>query len=100
MTAAAAASVLAERLRKAIAEFPWPLEPITASLGVASLTGAVNPRASNLLEQADRALYHSKNQGRNRVSHHDDLIRNGFVSPFYGENGKVEVAITATGRRE
>jgi len=59
---------LAERLRAAIEGFEWPLRPVTASFGVAtfSLRAA---SASDLVDEADKALYHSKNDGRNRVSH-------------------------------
>jgi two-component system, cell cycle response regulator len=63
---------LAERLRVVIEAHRWPLRSVTASLGVAMLSPAT-PDASALLEWADRALYHSKRQGRNRVTHHDDL---------------------------
>jgi diguanylate cyclase (GGDEF)-like protein len=58
---------IAEQLRTAIASHPWPLRPVTASLGVASTTGdGADP--FDLLSRADRALYRSKEQGRNRVS--------------------------------
>jgi diguanylate cyclase (GGDEF)-like protein len=61
------ALVVAEQLRAAISAHPWPLRPITASFGVASALGdRADP--SDLLSRADRALYRSKDQGRNRVS--------------------------------
>ena len=66
-----AARVFAERVRAAIATTPWPLRPVTASLGVAtSRTGVSDGEA--LLAQADDALYRAKRAGRNRVVHHDD----------------------------
>ncbi len=68
------ARAAAERIRDAVAARPWPLRPISLSLGVATLsTGTTDP--SVLIEQADRALYRSKRTGRNRVTHHDTLNR-------------------------
>jgi two-component system cell cycle response regulator len=63
---------LAERLRAVLAAEPVPWEdkkiPITASLGVASLT-CCGPAASKekLLGTADGRLYRAKETGRNRV---------------------------------
>jgi diguanylate cyclase (GGDEF)-like protein len=59
---------VAERLRSAIAKSPWPRREVTASLGIGTI-GPNTARASTLLEQADRALYHSKQAGRNQVTH-------------------------------
>ncbi len=59
---------VAERLRLAIAERAWPYQPVTVSLGIASLTPAL-AHHSHLLDQADRALYRSKACGRNCVTH-------------------------------
>jgi len=58
---------VAERLRSAIAYQPWPLRKVTASLGVAT-TGRDTPNAAALVDQADRALYHSKQAGRDQVT--------------------------------
>jgi diguanylate cyclase (GGDEF)-like protein len=60
---------VAERLRSAIADGAWPRRAVTASLGI----GTIGPRTagpSTLVEQADRALYHSKQAGRNQVTHY------------------------------
>lgn len=59
---------LSERLRLAVAHDRRPLQPVTASFGVATRTASTvgSPR---LIEEADRALYHSKACGRNRVTH-------------------------------
>jgi diguanylate cyclase (GGDEF)-like protein len=70
---AAAGRTLSERLRATVAEHPWPVGCVTISVGVSTLQ---NPAGTNvkLVEQADRALYHSKRTGRNRITHHDDLL--------------------------
>lgn len=72
-TAAARALELAERLRAAIEDHPWPLRGITASLGVATMSSSL-PQPSSLLSRADQALYHSKRRGRNRVTHFDAML--------------------------
>jgi len=70
--------IVGERLRAAVADFTWSLRPVTISLGIATLSpGALAP--GRLVEDADQALYRSKQLGRNRVVHHD--LDDG-TSPF------------------
>ncbi|GIV17163.1 MAG: hypothetical protein KatS3mg022_2598 [Armatimonadota bacterium] len=58
----------AEQLRERIADTPCCYRQITASIGVATVDlHTLNP--DSLIEEADQALYVSKRQGRNRVSH-------------------------------
>lgn len=62
------ALIVAERLRKRIAETDIPgYGPTTASFGLASFPAHASSR-DLLVVAADRALYESKNSGRNRVS--------------------------------
>jgi diguanylate cyclase (GGDEF)-like protein len=68
-TSASEALDVAERLRSAIACRPWAHRKVTASLGVAT-AGPSTSDAANLLEQADSALYHSKQAGRNQITHY------------------------------
>ncbi len=72
---------IAEDLRQSIARQPLVsancILPVTVSLGAATLsrdsgTGSVD----DLFRRADRALYHSKRQGRNRATHFLDLGEN------------------------
>jgi len=68
-TGSVEALAIAERLRRTIAEAPWPCGPVTASLGVATVRGPLSSEVySTALEAADRALYRSKREGRNRVT--------------------------------
>lgn len=67
---------VAERLRLAIAERAWPYRPVTVSLGIASLSPALMHH-SHLLDQADHALYRSKDCGRNCVTHFLDGLAYG-----------------------
>lgn len=70
-TDAKAASVVAERIRIAVAELSVPYDvrslSVTISLGVATLAKTM-PDAQSLVRAADAALYESKAAGRNRVS--------------------------------
>ena len=77
-TDAAAARSLADRLRLAIEKLPWTRRPITASFGISTTTPATLA-ASQLVDEADQALYYSKQTGRNRVTHHEDLKRVGNI---------------------
>ena len=75
MTDADAARTVGGGIRVAIAARDWKLRPITASLGIAT-TGPGASTPARLLERADRALYHSKATGRDRVTHVLDLAIN------------------------
>jgi diguanylate cyclase (GGDEF)-like protein len=62
----------AERLRVAIEGRIWPYRSVTASFGVTTTCSPfIEP--ARLIAEADRALYHSKSSGRNRVNHFCDL---------------------------
>jgi two-component system cell cycle response regulator len=65
---------VAQRLRLAIAGRPWPHRKVTASLGVGT-TGLETPDAAALVDQADQALYQSKQAGRNQITHYRDCSR-------------------------
>ncbi|SIN84373.1 response regulator receiver modulated diguanylate cyclase [Singulisphaera sp. GP187] len=71
-TVAEEASQLADRLRMTVRNHPWSQRAVTVSAGVAT-TGADLATGPALLEAADRALYHSKRSGRDRVTHHDSF---------------------------
>lgn len=62
----------AELLRERIANKPWGMGPVTASLGVSGLEMEAE-EPTDLLDQADKALYAAKRRGRNRVIRADDL---------------------------
>jgi diguanylate cyclase (GGDEF)-like protein/PAS domain S-box-containing protein len=62
----------AERLRVAIEQAPWELIRVTASIGVATLKSD-KVHYSDLIAQADMALYYCKQHGRNQVMHIQDL---------------------------
>jgi diguanylate cyclase (GGDEF)-like protein len=64
------AYVIAERLRRGVQRAVWPHRAVTVSVGVALSEAGTEP-VSRLTERADVALYHSKRDGRNRVTMSD-----------------------------
>jgi diguanylate cyclase (GGDEF)-like protein/PAS domain S-box-containing protein len=77
-TGVAAARVVAEQLRAAIAGHDWPLRPVRVSVGVATMTPTLLD-AAELMKEADQALYQSKSHGRNRVTHHDEVAESAVT---------------------
>jgi diguanylate cyclase (GGDEF)-like protein len=67
------AEAVAERIRQAVEEYPFsvklshPDEKITISLGISSMTGDRTKSISELINEADIALYNSKAAGKNIV---------------------------------
>lgn len=68
---ASASKLRAESLRLGVLQTRWELVNITVSIGVATMTSEDSD--VTLLEKADQALYASKENGRNRISHILDL---------------------------
>lgn len=66
-TAGTHASRMAERYRQAVQWADWELRPITVSIGISSWSDQADT-PDDLVERADKALYLSKESGRNRVS--------------------------------
>jgi diguanylate cyclase (GGDEF)-like protein/PAS domain S-box-containing protein len=62
---------VAENLRQSIAYSTWDMGQITVSMGIATFISIDSE--TTLLQKADQALYASKEQGRNRVTHIIDL---------------------------
>lgn len=79
------AQLVAERLRQRIEQMSVPgFGKVTCSLGIATFPDHGSSR-DMLLMAADRALYNSKDAGRNRVS---------FAEPFLFVEGKLSVELT------
>jgi two-component system cell cycle response regulator len=78
-----------ERFRETIANHEFPqVGQVTVSLGAVQIPpDAVAP---TLLDQADQALYHAKNHGRNRVCFYEDLLESGEVQPQSIRTGSID----------
>ncbi len=73
-----AAFTALERLRRNVAGYRFPqAEHITVSIGVTALRSGDSP--SSAFERADRALYHVKQNGRDQVADHDQLVAAGLL---------------------
>ena len=66
----------AERLRRAVQDFSWKTGSMTISIGI--ITANPDDNEATLLQKADEALYASKQNGRNQVTHYDDLRLRGY----------------------
>jgi two-component system, cell cycle response regulator len=72
------ATDIADRLRRAVEDMRIPHEAndppgiVTISAGVATLSAGANKSADDLLGEADAALYHAKQSGRNRVASYEN----------------------------
>ena len=68
LTDAAGAHIVAERIRAAVETAAWNRRPVTVSIGVCTAALHIGDPAA-LIACADGALYQSKAEGRNRVTH-------------------------------
>lgn len=73
------AMIAFERLRILVAEYKFPqLDQVTVSVGFVEIAKQVSP--SDVIGQADEALYHAKASGRNQVHSYQRLFDEGKVS--------------------
>ncbi len=68
------AMLLAERILQAVRAATWECEPLTVSIGSASLDGATVSQ-QRLVNLADEALYEAKRRGKDRVVSYRDYYR-------------------------
>ena len=74
-----AASVM-ERFRARVESHEFPqVGHLTASLGVIEIHGQNSP--ADVIDAADKAMYHAKHNGRNQVAFYEDLIEAGLMEP-------------------
>ena len=69
---------ICERYHAAISKYSWHKRNIEASFGIATICGSNLSQQnitewSHLYKNADKALYYSKQHGRNQIIHFDDM---------------------------
>lgn len=75
-TDAEGAAQTMERFRKAVAEYDFPaVGRVTNSIGYTQIEPGTLP--TTLVDWADKALYHAKQTGRNKVVHYADIRQEG-----------------------
>lgn len=85
------AQLVAERLRRRIEQIVVPgFGQVTASFGVATFPTHASSR-DTLVVAADRALYNSKDGGRNRVSLPPEELNEILGEPIQHANGDIDV---------
>lgn len=79
-----------ERFRTAIATHPFPqVGQVTVSIGVTQMDPTIF--SASLLDQADKALYHAKDNGRNQVCFYQTLLENGVIREHEIVSGDIEL---------
>jgi diguanylate cyclase (GGDEF)-like protein len=79
-----------DRFRQALAQHPFPqVGKVTVSIGFDRLE--MSGEATLSIENADRALYWAKQNGRNQVSFYRDLINTGALQALAAPNSEVEL---------
>lgn len=84
-TTASEAGVIAERMRQRVAETHYqhgksqPLGAVSISIGISTFGKYINT-AEKVIAAADRALYHAKHQGKNRVEFYVDNMAGSFAA--------------------
>ncbi len=79
-----------QRLLKAVSSYDFPqVGTVTISGGTTAIDG--HTFSATLLDQADQALYYSKNNGRNQINFFEDLIGKGMIKTQEIETGDVDI---------
>lgn len=79
-----------ERFRKRLEVFQFPqVSQVTVSIGIAKIMP--DTHQSTVIEQADMALYYSKNHGRNQLSNYHQLVELGEIKERVVATGEVEL---------
>ncbi|WP_438970362.1 GGDEF domain-containing protein [Methylophaga sp.] len=80
-----------ERIREIIAEHQFPqLKQVTISVGFVEVTNQESP--TDVIGEADEALYYAKDNGRNQVQSYHELIEQGKINmAVHVASGEVEL---------
>jgi len=83
-------SPILERVRSTVQDHTFPqVGQVTVSIGFTAIADQALP--PYLFEEADKALYFAKEQGRNRVCDYSELVASGALAPDERLSGSVEI---------
>jgi len=78
------------RFKENVAKYQFPqVEHITVSIGVTEITS--NTNREQVIQQADKALYFSKENGRNQVNSYEGLLSTGKISEAESHTDDIEL---------
>lgn len=84
------ANTILDRFRENIENFNFPMEnKVTTSVGFCEFNNKIP--LSTIIERADKALYYSKDHGRNKTSGYETLIENGKIHDLVIEESDIEL---------
>jgi diguanylate cyclase (GGDEF)-like protein len=84
------AALAFERLRSNVERYVFPqVGRISVSVGFTQLRSGDSP--SSAFERADKAVYYAKQNGRNQVAHHADLVAAGKLAEEVRDNSDAEL---------
>ncbi len=84
------AGVILNRFIKKIEDFAFPMEnKITASIGYCAFNNEIP--LSSIIERADKALYYSKEHGRNKTSSFENLLSQEKIKDTIIAEGEIEL---------
>ncbi|WP_126452338.1 GGDEF domain-containing protein [Sulfuriflexus mobilis] len=86
---ATAASIL-DRFRDKVAKYDFPqVGQVTVSIGFTAITRL--PNTTDLIAHADKALYYSKDNGRNQVNAYEILLAQGKIAMTAQDSNDIEL---------
>lgn len=68
------------RLCATIAQHDFPQVGTTVSIGIVEI--AHQSGSTEIISQADQALYYAKEHGRNKVCCYENLLQDSLIKPF------------------
>lgn len=84
------ADIILNRFRKTIEDFSFPMEnKVTTSVGYCAFNNEI--ALSSIIERADKALYYSKEHGRNKTSGFENLLSQGKLKDTVIDEGDIEL---------
>lgn len=83
-------SEILNRFRQTVADYNFPqVGKVTVSCGFTEVDAF--DLSSSIIDRADVSLYHAKNNGRNQVFMHEQLVASGILSESDNSGGEIEL---------